>query len=194
MPVFKKSFWEVFRPSYLIFIAIGVFIDLLSKYLIVQNFKLHDGLDVFGGVFRITLTFNTGYVFGLFQDNLLPSIITTGIAIIILFIYRLAFHDQGNAWGWNLVLVGAFGNFIDKFFVKMPPGRGIKFGITTNLAKGEYAGVVDFLDFDWPDFLYFERWPAFNFADSCISVGLVILIISMHLEERRKAKEGIHEN
>ena len=78
--------------------------------------------------------------------------------------------------------------YIDKFFVKTPPGGGVKFGLKP-LEHGQYIGVVDFLDFDWPDFLLFHRWPAFNFADSCISVGLVILIITIHLDEKRKLME-----
>ncbi|EMO26669.1 signal peptidase II-like protein [Leptospira interrogans serovar Bataviae str. HAI135] len=50
---------------------------------------------------------------------------------------------------------------------------------------GEYIGVVDFLDFDWPDFLLFSRWPAFNVADSCVTIGLTILIFTMKLEEEK---------
>lgn len=84
--------------------------------------------------------------------------------------------------GWNLVMAGAFGNFLDKFFVKIP-GTGFRFGFQPNV--GEYIGVVDFLDFDWPDFLLFSRWPAFNVADSCVTIGLTILIFTMKLEEEK---------
>ncbi|MEM7180069.1 MAG: lipoprotein signal peptidase [Spirochaetota bacterium] len=179
----NKRFLEVIKPSYILAIAIGVFIDLLSKYLVIQNYSAHISQSVLGDFFRMTLTFNTGFVFGIGQDRMIISIFTTGLAIIFLIFYRLQNSEVGHAWGWNLVMVGAFGNFIDKFFVKMPPGGGVRFGLTPTKA-GEYIGVVDFLDFDWPDFLIFHRWPAFNFADSCVSVGLVILIITMNREPK----------
>jgi signal peptidase II len=118
------------------------------------------------------------------------SLISTGFAIVFIVLYRWKNWEIGNPWGWNLVMVGAFGNFIDKFFIKMPPGGGFKFGFTPT-EHGQYIGVVDFMDFDWPDFLLFHRWPAFNFADSCVSVGLVILIVSMYLYEKKLAQETL---
>ena len=193
MKYFDKGFFEVFKPKYLLFVAVGVLIDLATKYWVVQNYSYHESECYMDKFFCMTLTFNTGFVFGLYQNNSTISIISTGIAIVFLFGYRWFNHDIGNKWGWNLVMVGAFGNFIDKFFVKMPPrvgipSGGVKFGLKP-LEHGQYIGVVDFLDFEWPDFLLFHRWPAFNFADSCVSVGLVILMITIHLDEKRKFEE-----
>ncbi len=186
MKFFDKKFFEVVKPNYLVFIIIGVIIDLVSKYWVVQNYSYHNSVCYYKEIFCMTLTFNTGFVFGLFPDNSIVSLFSTGFAILFLIGYRWKNHDIGNPWGWNLVMIGAFGNFIDKFFIKMPPGRGIKFGFSA-IENGQYIGVVDFLDFDWPDFLLFHRWPAFNFADSCVSVGLVILIITMNAIEEKKS-------
>lgn len=188
MNYFEKKFFDVFKPSYLLFVLVGVFIDLSTKYWVIQNYTYHDSVCYMGNFFCMTLTFNTGFVFGLYQNNSTISIISTGIAIVFLFGYRWVNHDLGNQWGWNLVMVGAFGNFIDKFFIKMPPGGGVKFGFKP-LEYGQFIGVVDFLDFDWPDFLLFQRWPAFNFADSCVSVGLVILMITIHIDEKKRLEE-----
>jgi signal peptidase II len=185
MNFFEKKFLEVVKPNYLIFILVGVFIDLFTKYLVVQNYSYHNSECYLKEFFCMTLTFNTGFVFGIAQKNSILSLFSTGFAIIFLILYRWKNFDIGNAWGWNLVMIGAFGNFIDKFFIKMPPGGGVKFGFTP-IQHGEYNGVVDFLDFDWPDFLLFQRWPAFNFADSCVSVGLVILLITMNVVENKK--------
>ena len=182
MKYFDKNFFEIYKPSYLGFILAGVIIDLYTKYIIVMNMQYHESIQVLGDFFRLSLTFNSGFVFGLFQNNAMPSLIATGIAIIFLIIYRWKNSNQGNAWGWNFVLVGAFGNFIDKFFIKIP-GEGIKFGFTFNSLMNEHIGVVDFFDFDWPNFLLFSRWPAFNVADSCVSIGLIILIITMDYDE-----------
>ncbi len=188
MKFFEKKFFEVIRPGYLAFILVGVAIDLITKYIVVQNYSYHNSVCYSKELFCMTLTFNTGFVFGIAQDNAIISLFSTGFAIIFLILYRWKNFEIGNAWGWNLVMVGAFGNFIDKFFIKIP-GTGVKFGFTP-IQHGEYIGVVDFLDFDWPDFLLFSRWPAFNFADSCVSVGLVILIITMNAIEEKKEVKG----
>ncbi|MCB1176237.1 MAG: lipoprotein signal peptidase [Leptospiraceae bacterium] len=189
MKYFEKKFFEVYKPNYLVFILIGVLIDLITKYLVIQNYAYHKSVCYIGEIFCMTLTFNTGFVFGILPNNSLISLISTGLAIIFILLYRWKFDEIANPWGWNLIMVGAFGNFIDKFFIKMPPGGGIKFGFTPT-EHGQYIGVVDFLDFDWPDFLLFQRWPAFNFADSCVSVGLTILIVTMMIYEKRLAKEN----
>lgn len=193
MKFFEKRFLEVFTPMFMAVIALGVGIDLLTKYLIVQNFAYQEPVCYIGDFFCITLTFNTGFVFGIAPESGYISLVTTGLAIFFLIFYRWKNFDLGNAWGWNLVMIGAFGNFIDKFFIKMPKplAHGVKFGFKA-IEHGHYTGVVDFIDFDWPDFLLFQRWPAFNFADSCVSVGIVILIISMHLQEKKlkQANQG----
>ena len=182
MDFLQKKFGDVYKIQYIIFIFIGVFIDLFTKYLVILNFQYHESIEVMGDFFRLSLTFNTGFVFGLFQDNAIPSLVATSIAIIVLIIYRWQNDNLGNPWGWNFVLIGAFGNLIDKFFVKIP-GSGFRFGFTPE--PGEYIGVVDFLDFDWPDFLLFYRWPAFNVADSCVTIGLVILLLTMENETEK---------
>ncbi|PJZ53299.1 lipoprotein signal peptidase [Leptospira adleri] len=182
MKYFEKRFLDVYRPLYLGVIFIGVVLDLLTKFLVILYYQPHRYVEVLGDFFRMTLTFNTGFVFGAFQDNAIPSLVATGVAIIFLIGYRWKNFDLGNPWGWNLVMAGAFGNFLDKFFVKIP-GTGFRIGFQPN--AGEYIGVVDFLDFDWPDFLLFSRWPAFNVADSCVTVGLTILILTMKLEEEK---------
>ena len=185
MRYFEKKITEVIKPSYMAFIFSGVIIDLITKYWVIQNYSTHVSQSVIGDFFRMTLTFNTGFVFGLYQNNSIISLVSTAIAIIFLIGYRLKNFEIGNPWGWNLVMIGAFGNFIDKFFIKLPPGGGIKLGFSAN-NPGEFIGVVDFLDFDWPDFLLFHRWPAFNFADSCVTIGLILLIFTMNSNSEKK--------
>ncbi|PJZ45253.1 lipoprotein signal peptidase [Leptospira brenneri] len=181
----KTPFFSVFKPGYLAFVAFGLFLDLISKYVIITKMVAHESIPVLGDFFRLSLTFNTGFVFGLFQNNALPSLFATGFAIVFLIFYRWQNADLGNAWGWNFVMAGAFGNFSDKFFVKIP-GVGFRFGFTPEKPGIEYIGVVDFLDFEWPDFLLFDRWPAFNVADSCVSIGIVILLFTMDWKELDK--------
>ena len=183
MSYFTKKFLEVIKPQYIVFIIAGVVIDLFTKFLVIKSFSYHESQEVIGDFFRLSLTFNTGFVFGMFQNNPIISLVATSIAIVVLILYRWSNFDLGNAWGWNFVMIGAFGNLLDKFFIKIP-GTGFRLGFVPG--NGEFNGVVDFLDFDWPDFLLFSRWPAFNFADSCITIGLVILLFTMENEDEAK--------
>ncbi|TGN18818.1 lipoprotein signal peptidase [Leptospira idonii] len=181
----EKPFFSVYKPHYLAFVMFGFLIDLVTKYIIIKNMQAYESIPVIGDFFRLSLTFNTGFVFGILQDNSLPSLFATAFAIVFLFFYRWNNSELGNPWGWNLVMAGAFGNFLDKFFVKIP-GEGFRLGFAADKTKLEFIGVVDFLDFEWPDFLLFDRWPAFNAADSFVSVGIVILLLTMNWKEELK--------
>lgn len=182
-----KPFFSVYKPSYIVFVLFGLALDLISKFVIIQKMQAYESIPILGDFFRLSLTFNTGFVFGLFQNNALPSLFATGFAIVFLFFYRWTNSELGNPWGWNLVMAGAFGNFFDKFFVKIP-GEGFRFGFSPERPGIEFIGVVDFLDFEWPDFLLFERWPAFNVADSCVSIGIVILLLTMDWKEEESSR------
>ncbi|TGK07890.1 lipoprotein signal peptidase [Leptospira semungkisensis] len=185
MKYFEKKFLEVYPPVFIVSVVLGTVIDLVTKYIAILYLRPHSPIEVIGDFFRLTLTFNTGFVMGFFQGFPRTSLALTAVAILVLIAYRWKNPDLGHPAGWALVMAGAFGNFIDKFFVKLI-GIGAEFGFIQNPYAGRFIGVVDFLDFDWPNWLFIERWPAFNFADSCVSVGLVILILTMKLEEDKK--------
>lgn len=180
----EKGFFEVFKPIHFVWIALGVILDLVTKYWIVREFQAGSYKEILGDFFRLTLTFNTGFVFGLFQNHPYISLFATLFAILFLFYYRYRTPDMGHIIGWVFVMSGAFGNLIDKFLIKIP-GQGFRFGFAKQGAN-EYTGVVDFLDFDWPDWFIFERWPAFNAADSFVLIGVFILIISMVFDDSQE--------
>jgi signal peptidase II len=70
-----------------------------------------------------------------------------------------------------LILAGAFGNFIDRMFYGVLYGEGPLF----------YGLVVDFIQIDIPDIqvgqLAYTHWPVFNIADSCVSIGMILLLL-----------------
>jgi signal peptidase II len=70
-----------------------------------------------------------------------------------------------------LVLAGAVGNLIDRMF----------YGVLYDQGPFLYGKVVDFVQVDIPDVTIFgetyTHWPVFNVADSCVSVGVVLLMI-----------------
>ncbi len=135
---------------------IAVVMDQSSKLLALQKLELHQPVAVMPS-FNLTLMFNEGAAFS-FLSNAggWQRWLFTGLAIIVsifivIWLIRLAKDERWTALALSLVLGGAIGNLIDR----------IRLGY-----------VVDFVQ--W----YYERfyWPAFNIADSAITVGVVILL------------------
>ena len=124
--------------------------------MIVSQFDLYESISV-APFFNLTFVVNYGFAFGFLNSPSLNQIIvsTVILSIIIYFLYLLI-KTQDRVFKICLVLIlsGALGNFIDRIF------RGY---------------VVDFIDI----YVFNYHWPAFNIADSCISVGFVILIFNI---------------
>ena len=143
------------------------FLDFITKCWAVDALSSGTVISVFGHWFRFYLVYNTGGVFGIFQGNPMVFQCLTGIAIIFLLIYFIKTPDKNDLFIWavSLILGGAFGNFTDRFF---------------------RHGVVDFIDMGIGN----KRWPAYNIADSCISIGACLLIIAFYqMEKALKASE-----
>jgi len=140
----------------LIFSIFLLIIDQVTKALIVSRFDLYESIPVVP-FFNLTFVVNYGFAFGFLNSPSLNQIIVSIIilSIIIYFLYLLI-KTQDRVFKICLVLIlsGAFGNFVDRVF------RGY---------------VVDFIDI----YVFKYHWPAFNIADSCISVGFVILLFNI---------------
>ena len=142
-----------------------VIVDQITKLLILQHLPFNHHMVVIAGFFDIVHINNPGGAFGLLA-NLSPQWRT----IIFLFISSLAvglilyFYiktPQSHPWlaaGFALIFGGAIGNLIDR----------LRFGF-----------VIDFLDF----YIGIYHWPAFNIADSAITVGLAIFVIHIVLRK-----------
>jgi signal peptidase II len=150
-----------------LWLALAVVVaDQLTKALIVSGFELYEVRDVLP-VLEITRLHNTGAAFSLLADAsgwqrwffvALATAVSAGI------VYWLRNMPQGSAAflpaALALVMGGALGNLVDRIW---------------------HGYVVDFLHFHWGT-AYF---PAFNVADSCITVGAGLLILDAVLEGRR---------
>ena len=152
----------------IIFLAIlvaGVFLDQLTKYLVVRGLAMGDQIPVIQGFFNLVLTYNKGAAFGLFANMSMKFawvffIISTSLVMgVVAFLWwrSPADHDLA-AVGYSLIFTGAVGNLIDR------------------VRLGE---VVDFLDFHISDF----HWPAFNVADSLVCLGAGLLLWYIFKEE-----------
>lgn len=133
-----------------------VILDQVTKALVINFFNLYDSV-VLLPIINLTFVVNYGFAFGLLNNPSLNQILVSLIilAIIIYFLYLLIkTQDKIFQLTLTLILAGALGNFIDRIF------RGF---------------VIDFIDI----YIGKYHWPAFNIADSCITVGFVVLMINI---------------
>ena len=154
--MFGNLFNNKSNLNLLIFSIFLLIFDQVSKAMIVSQFDLYESISI-APFFNLTFVVNYGFAFGFLNSPSLNQIIVSVIilSIIIYFLYLLI-KTQDRVFKICLVLIlsGALGNFLDRIF------RGY---------------VVDFIDI----YVFNYHWPAFNIADSCISVGFVILIFNI---------------
>lgn len=125
--------------------------DQLTKYVVRETIPLYETfIEV--GVFSIVHGQNTGSAFGLFAGftNYLIIASLIGLALILYFFVKQASANLFVRIAVGLIVGGAVGNLIDR----------VKDGF-----------VVDFISVGW--------WPAFNVADSAISIGMTVMVLFM---------------
>lgn len=140
--------------KFLWIIPLTVAIDQASKVIVRGSMTLYQSDPVWGDFFRLTYIHNSGAAFGLNMGSpLLHTLVSIGALGVLAYLYRGLQKDERLLQvALALVLGGAVGNIIDR------------------LHLGE---VVDFFDFGFGDL----RWPIFNFADSFVTVGVILLAL-----------------
>lgn len=137
----------------ILIVALMIFLlDQATKHVALQALKLGESVPVIQSVFHLTLVRNEGIAFGYFDHFGIWLVILIAVCIAVLLIYslRLPGQDVYHRLAYGLVLGGAVGNLMDR----------VRFG-----------HVVDFLDF--------RIWPVFNVADTFITIGVSLLILSV---------------
>lgn len=132
--------------------VLAFLLDQLTKYLVVQIFKLGQTLPLLPGIFHFTYVTNTGAAFSLFTGKV-EWLRWLSLAVSLALVALALLSPTLNRWeqiGYGFILGGAMGNGIDRF---------------------RLGYVVDFLDFRLINF------PVFNIADSFISIGILLLLI-----------------
>ncbi len=166
-------------------LALGLIaLDQLTK-LLVKGFQLgplvHRGMEpghsipVLGDWVRITFVENPGVAFGLPVGE--AKVVLTLFSLLVslgLGWYLQRLPDElplGARLSIVLLFAGATGNLIDRAF----------YGVLYGEAPLLQGSVVDFVDVEFPDFTLFgrlyTRWPVFNVADACITVGVVLALL-----------------
>ena len=138
-----------------------VILDQVSKVMVKRGLHLFERIEVIPDFFYILYIRNSGAVWGLFArgaDTWLQKGITilsmVALTLVIVFFLRVSRECRLELAGLSLVAGGAVGNLLDR------------------LIDGS---VVDFLHFSFGSW----SWPTFNLADSAITIGVCLLIISI---------------
>jgi signal peptidase II len=146
---------------FFVFSGLLVLLDQATKYLLVSALPLFTGKPIIPGFFNLVHVHNTGGAFSIFAVSGSPwrQYVFIGLTLIVVACITYAYSKVPKKDWWTraayiFISGGALGNLVDR------------------IRMGE---VVDFLDF----YLGNMHWPAFNVADSAISVGAVMLLISL---------------
>jgi len=147
-----------FRPTvrkgdgwFLLLAALVVTLDQLTKWFVRMWIDRGDAWPSDWPV-HLVHTLNSGAAFGTFQGNatLLAFTSVIGSAVILIYLFNPGFAHPVMRAGLSLMFAGAVGNLIDR------------------VANGRVV-----------DFIHFPHWPAFNVADSSISIGVALLLWTM---------------
>lgn len=146
-------------------IALVILADQLSKIVIAKTFAYGERMSVLHGFFDLTVIYNKGAAFSFlsnaagWQRWLFTGI---GIAAALFIVFLLARHGTQRLFAYALALIagGALGNVVDRVI---------------------HGHVIDFILVYWRDWSF----PAFNVADSAISIGAALLILDELLRVRR---------
>jgi signal peptidase II len=160
----RRAVWPCFSG-----VAGLLILDQVSKALVRRHLPLHHSVLVLGDDFlRLTHVSNPGIAFGMDFISGWPLLVFRLAAAVALayLLYRLARRGDVMRWPVMLFLAGALGNSIDQML---------------------FGRITDFVDVDFPDVLM-QRWAVFNVADSCVTIGIVLLLILV-LFSRRKRPE-----
>ncbi|MDJ1088658.1 signal peptidase II [Macrococcoides caseolyticum] len=150
-----------------LYTAILILMDQISKYIIVKTMNIGESISVIGEVLQITSHRNYGAAWGMLQNQMIFFYIITIIVLIALiyFYYKEAADNLLMQCGLMLIFAGAIGNFIDRLF------RG---------------NVVDFIDTKIINY----DFPIFNVADSCLTIGVFILLYELLFNQKEEKPHG----
>jgi len=143
-----------------------IIVDQLSKFAVMNSLRIHESVSVIAGFFNLVHVRNRGMAFGFlnrpdinFGFYLLVAASFVAIVFLLIWFIKLKESDPLTVLALSLIMGGAVGNLIDRL---------------------RFREVVDFLDFYVGDY----HWPAFNVADSAITVGAILIGITIFFFHR----------
>ena len=144
--------------KFILFLSVPLYaLDQLTKQWVLRFISPYDARVVVPDFFNLVNVTNTGAAFGSFKGNNTFFVVISIIALVVVTVL-LVRHNRSDPWrdiSLALLLAGILGNLTDRLL---------------------YGHVIDFLLFNL-HIRYADPWPAFNVADSCISIAVVLFII-----------------
>lgn len=141
--------------------AVIILIDQFTKWLIVKYMAYGESIPVIDNLFYITSHRNRGAAWGILQGQMWFFYLITIVVILgVIYYIQKSKTDRLMGVALGLILGGAIGNFIDRIFRQE---------------------VVDFIHV----YIFSYSFPVFNIADSALTIGVILMIIAMFLEEKR---------
>ena len=159
---------KLILTRFFVIVILVVLADQASKEWIVAHFQLYDSMVIIPGFFNLTFLRNTGAAFSMFAGH--PAwwrhfffIGVCLIALVVIVLMERKLRRQNTWYEISLACIGggALGNLIDRI---------------------RYGSVVDFLDV----YVTTHHWPVFNIADSAITIGVTLFLLTQFLEDRRR--------
>jgi signal peptidase II len=149
------------RATWFLTTIIVIGLDQASKYFVNHHLKLWETVKVIPNFFDLTLRYNTGAAYSLLaHESGWQRWFLIGLAIIVSLVIfgwlrRLSAKEKLEGFALSLILGGAIGNLLDRIM---------------------YGHVIDFI------LWYHKHWefPAFNIADSAITLGVLLLMLSLY--------------
>jgi signal peptidase II len=161
------------RSFYFLISVAALVLDRVTKWQVQRKIDLHDSITIVPGFFRLIHLENPGAAFGFFSETPTPLklslLITLSIVALVpvsLLLWRGSRTFSSTSIGLALILGGAVGNLWDRLL---------------------HHRVTDFLLFYYHQY----EWPAFNFADSAIVVGAMLLVVDLLFNKTPQEKPSL---
>jgi signal peptidase II len=153
--------------KFILFLSLPLYaLDQLTKHLVLAHISPDEPHRVVPGFFHLVNITNTGAAFGSFKDNNAFFVVISCVALFFV-VGLLVRRRSADAWrdvSLGLLLAGILGNLTDRLL---------------------YGHVIDFLLF-YLHVPYAHPWPAFNVADSCITVAVFCFVVHSFRQHYRQ--------
>ena len=143
----------MFKKS-LIITLLCVIADQIFKLIVMGTMSVNSSLSIIPNFFSLTYVENDGAAWSIFSGNVLFLILVSIFALVLIYVYFLKSKDidKFEFINYSILIGGIIGNLLDR----------VKFG-----------KVIDYLDFK----VFGYNFPVFNFADMCIVISIILLLI-----------------
>ncbi|PYK33332.1 MAG: signal peptidase II [Verrucomicrobia bacterium] len=156
---------------FILFLSLPLYaLDQWTKQLVLRVISPDESRIVIPDFFNLVNVTNTGAAFGSFRNNNTFFIVISSVALLVVLVLllRQRLPDVWRDVSLALLLAGILGNLTDRLL---------------------YGHVIDFLLFNL-HVPHANPWPAFNVADSCISIAVVLFLIQSLWKEKHPAATG----